>query len=211
MDYEIMEVEGAKEKGLVVKVAYDFDPISPRDWDNIGRLIGWHTNYFFGDERLTVDDVLYEISELPKGSMVFPVYLNEGNGGLYVTMGQEGNYDLNEYENGYGPTGFIYVTPETLRKEYGVKRISAKVRERATKYLEHEIEAYSTYCEGDIYEILVEDKAGNHIDSLGGLFGIEQAEEHAKEIVNWYNPAEAKAEKINTACDRYEDNAVRAF
>jgi hypothetical protein len=35
----------------VLRVYADEDPQSPREWDNLGKIIGWHKRYKIGDEN----------------------------------------------------------------------------------------------------------------------------------------------------------------
>jgi hypothetical protein len=41
----------AKTDKAVLKIWYDRDAVSPREWDNLGHMICWHNNYNLGDEH----------------------------------------------------------------------------------------------------------------------------------------------------------------
>ena len=47
--------------------------------------------------------------------------------------------------------GYIYVTKENVRKEYGVKRVTRKIIEKVTKLLECEVQEYDHYLTGNVY------------------------------------------------------------
>jgi hypothetical protein len=82
-----------------------------------------------------------------------------------------------------GQVGFIFVSKETLRKEYGVKYITEKIIEKATVIIKNEVETYNDYLSGSVYGFTVEDVNGKEIDSCWGFFG----ESGMNEIVETFN------------------------
>lgn len=51
MDY----IEKFEHRGFTVKICYDPDPTSPREWDNLGKMVCWHRRYTLGDEQPSQD------------------------------------------------------------------------------------------------------------------------------------------------------------
>ena len=51
-------------QGLTVKIIQDTDAESPRDWDNVGTMVCWHSRYGLGDEqrRDNPDEWLQELA-----------------------------------------------------------------------------------------------------------------------------------------------------
>lgn len=41
----------AKSRTAILEIIYDEDCQSPRDWDNLGKMICWHSRYSLGDEH----------------------------------------------------------------------------------------------------------------------------------------------------------------
>lgn len=42
-------------KGYTIKIIPDFDPMNPREWDNLGTMVCWHSRYNLGDEQPRLD------------------------------------------------------------------------------------------------------------------------------------------------------------
>ncbi len=38
-----------------VRIIQDSDPMSPREWDNVGKMVCWHRRYNLGDEQPSYD------------------------------------------------------------------------------------------------------------------------------------------------------------
>jgi hypothetical protein len=70
--------------------------------------------------------------------------------------------------------GYIYVTKENVRKEYGVKRVTRKVLDKVAKLLVAEVQEYDHYLTGNVYGYEItkgERQAGKVIDSCWGFLG----------------------------------------
>lgn len=81
-----------------------------------------------------------------------------------------------------GQVGFIYVTKEEIKKEYGVKRVTKGVRDKVLALLESEVKTYAIYLEGRVYGYQTfyqlepaseadEAEEGEVIDSCWGFYG----------------------------------------
>ena len=70
-----------------------------------------------------------------------------------------------------GQVGFIYVEKEKVRKEYGKKAVSQKLKSRVLDYLRGEVKTYDDFIRGNVWGYVIEDKDGKHIDSCWGFFG----------------------------------------
>lgn len=104
-----------------------------------------------------------------------------------------------------GPVGFIYASYETIRKEFGVKRVTKAVRENAERLLRSEVETYDQYLTGDVwgYRILEinpespdDQDTFEQIDSCWGFFGSEYCKEQAEEQVEWWENKTPRQEDI---------------
>ncbi|WNL50818.1 hypothetical protein RPALISO_231 [Ruegeria phage RpAliso] len=81
-----------------------------------------------------------------------------------------------------GQVGYVFVSREDVRKEYGVKRISAAVKAKALEVLKAEVEEYSKYANGECYGFRVLDEEdGEELDSCWGFLGFDYVKEAATE------------------------------
>ena len=161
----------------VLKVEQDDCPLNPReDWDNLGNMICFHRNYRLGDYELSKEyepNDYYKLKER-KDVVILPLYLYDHSGITMNTKGFSCRWDS-------GQVGFIYVTHETIRKEFGVKRVTQELREKVKGYLQGEVEVYDEYITGDVYYFSIYQKETCNLgceheeleDSCGGFFGYD--------------------------------------
>jgi len=76
--------------------------------------------------------------------------------------------------------GHIYVTPDEIRKEYGVRHITKKTVEVVKNVLEAEVKIFGCYMNGDVFGYVLEDEKGNELGSCWGYYGDEHCLEEAK-------------------------------
>jgi hypothetical protein len=170
-------VESREVKNGTVNIYLDDSPFNPRtEQDNLGHMICFHRRYNLGDDHnFSVDDVL----ELIKRKDV--IYLNLN---LYdhsgITMSTSNSYPYNDRWDA-GQVGIIYVTAEEIRKEWKVKRISKKLREKVINILECEVKEYDQYLTGEVYGYMARDKNGNECGSCWGFFGYDSIKYMIKE------------------------------
>jgi len=176
-----------------IKVEQDDMTESPREWDNLGTMVYWHRNYNLGDvdgskEYNHPRDLFVELSGLEfedpdyltdeqyqrcvdvanERNIILPLYLYDHSGITMNTSGFSCGWDS-------GQVGHIYVSHKTIQKEYGVKRVSQKMREKVAGYLRGEVETLDHYITGSVYwySVTKEDIDGEEIDidSCGGYYG----------------------------------------
>ena len=173
-------VKELKSNNKVLKIFIDENPENPRKaWDNLGTFVCFHKRYDLGDKHNysssdydSWDEMESAIIKQEDVAVILPLYLYDHSGITMNTTGFSCGWDS-------GQVGFIYVSRETLRKEYSVKRISNKIVEKATKLLIGEVETYDQYIKGDVYGFKVFnvescDKGCEHeeeIDSCWGFYG----------------------------------------
>tara|TARA_B100000963_G_scaffold360444_1_gene391346 strand:- start:5676 stop:6257 length:582 start_codon:yes stop_codon:yes gene_type:complete len=161
----------------VLKVEQDTFPLNPReDWDNLGNMICFHNNYTLGDYELSKEYKPEDYYKLKKRKdvVILPLYLYDHSGITMNTTGFSCPWDS-------GQVGFIYVTHETIRKEFGVKRVSKELREKVKGYLKGEVNVYDQYITGDVYSFFIYQKETCNLgceheeveDSCGGFFGYD--------------------------------------
>lgn len=158
---------------IQVRIMQNQDCESPREWDNLGTMYCEHSRYTLGDKDAE------DPRDLNQGDFIsLPLYLYDHSGLTINTTGFSCPWDS-------GQVGVIFITLERIRKEYGVKRISKKMRERVIKYLIGEVETYDQYLTGDIYGFSIEEikkctkckeEHTEHIDSCWGFYGSDPKE-----------------------------------
>lgn len=191
------EKESIDYKGMSIKIYYDEDPDSPREWDNLGTIYSNNRNYNLDnhdiDELLDEDGELNE-KELSKHFIWLPVYAYEHSG---ITVSTGHGYPYNDGWDS-GLFGIIAVSKERVRKEYGWKKITEERRKRIEKYLDGEIEVLDMYFTGEVYGYVAEDEEENHIESCWGFFGdggLEEAIREAKGAIDYELEERKEAEE----------------
>ena len=155
-----------------LKIVLDSDAESPRNWDNLSKLICFHKRYDLGDSHDYKSDDYRGWEEMKKEiikkedvAIIMPLYLYDHSGITISTTPFSCPWDS-------GQLGFAIVTKPQIRKAYSTKRVSKKHIEAAQKILLGEIETYDQYLCGEIYGFELEDEIGNIIDSCYGFYNI---------------------------------------
>lgn len=172
-------------KGYSICIERDDDPISPRKDDNLGTMILFHKRYVLGDT-----DHGYNHGNYSNWSeMESDIYKNENpavclsvygysHGGITIkTSPFWSHWDS-------GKLGFIFVSKEKLRKEFGKRRISSELLRKAAKILIDEVSTYDQYLQGEIYGYIIKDGYENEIDSCWGFYGQNECEIESRQIVD---------------------------
>jgi len=178
-------VDSFEYKGFTVEIYPDFDPPSPREWDNLGTMVCWHRRYILGDEHdfTTPDD----FAEWAKGKklIIKPLYLIDHSG---LSMNTHGYNCCDPQGWDWGQVGWIYVTYEDALRRFGRKRMSRKLRRRIERILENEVRTYDAYLSGQVYGFVV--KLGDkELDSCFGFYGedgLKDLEMEAKGLIDAY-------------------------
>lgn len=172
-------IETFKVQNLTVRIEQDQDrQDGSRDWDNLGTMVCFHRNYRLGDkhEYKTPQDFM-ATDDYKNAVVILPLGLIDHSGiSMYVGSGAHwcdpGGWDS-------GQVGWIYVTKEKARSEYG-KRLTKKRLAQAEKVLRGEVATYDQDLTGDVYGYVIEDEDGNHVDSCWGFYGMDDVREQAK-------------------------------
>jgi len=149
-----------------LRIVNDPMPENPRENEQLGTMICFHSKYDLGDETLLKssdfngwDDLENHLKNTLKATAILPLYLYDHSGLTMCTSPFSCRFDS-------GQVGFIYITEEVAFKEFG-KNYDIK---KLTKYLEEEVKTYDQYLVGDVYgfEII---KDGEIEDSCYGFYG----------------------------------------
>jgi len=167
-------------QGHSIKIYHDPDTENPREWSNLGTLICWHRRYRLGDshrfdspeaflrDRAGVSDqsdlsMEHLRDRAERKVVILPVFLYDHSGLAMNTIGFHCPWDS-------GQVGFLYVTLEAVRKEFGVKRVTKALREKAEGILRGEVVSYDAYLGGRVYGYVIE-RDGEEIDACWGFVG----------------------------------------
>ena len=148
--------------GYNLQVFRDEYAANPRAWDNLGKLVCWHTRYNLGDKHEYESPLdSYESDEYKNALVIWPVYLYDHSG---ITIS---NFDFGDRWDS-GQIGYIFVTKDKAQEEYGLlnETTTELIRER----LMSETKMYDQYLQGDCYAFRITDENGEEIDGCGGFF-----------------------------------------
>lgn len=159
-----------------LEVVNDDDPISPREWDNLGTILYTSLRYTLGDKWADSNDI-HSVTNDPN-NIALPVYAYIHSGIVLNTTGFSCPWDS-------GQSGVIYVSKEKIRNEFKVKRISPALKEKVINILRAEVDIYSQYTSGEVYGYRIVDEHGDVVDSCYGFFSYKEAEEQGNESINY--------------------------
>ncbi len=166
-----------------LKIVNDPNPSNPREDDNLCLMVCEHRRYNLGDQhakeilanKLNVSASNYNSVQLinmaeSKGLIFMrkPIYMYE-HSDITISM----NPFSCQFDS--GQLGEIIVLNETIKNEFGVKRITAQKRkeleEKVIRNMEGEIETYDFYIRGDVFGFQVLDEDDEIVDSVYGFYG----------------------------------------
>jgi hypothetical protein len=105
-------------------------------------------------------------------AIILPLFLYDHSGITISTCSFADPWDS-------GQVGFIYVSLATVRKEYNARAVTAAVRAKAVACMQHEVETYADFLEGNAYGYTVEDADGVELDSCWGFYGFDYCKDAA--------------------------------
>ena len=160
-------------KGYTINIHPDTEPYNPREGEDLGTMICWHRNYSLGEDHTfsTPDDFMEWVKSHGKNGIIYlPLFLYDHSGISMSTRSFIGRAHHAEWDS--GQVGWIYITRDKIKKEYGWKYLTKARRDKIIQYLKNEVETYDHYLTGYVYGYTIEDPEGNEIDaSCWGYFG----------------------------------------
>ena len=161
---ETIELENQR-----VEIYIDEYPSDPREWDNLGTMAFFHRRYNLGDKHgFNEPEDLHEF--MNENKMVYlPVYMYDHSGiGLST---DNSRYPFNcPWDSGM--LGYIYVTYEQVREEFGWKNLTKERIQKIRSHLQNELDVYSQYLEGRAYGYhLICKDCGEELDTCWGFYG----------------------------------------
>lgn len=178
-------VETIQKDGFTARLFYDEDPQSPKDWDQLGRLVTWHRRCCFDQDGQKEFGSPQEFLEQAKaeGWVYLPVAMID-HSGIHLWVGSKPHFtDSAGWDS--GQVGFIYATKESIEKIGTPRRLVKEV-------LEQEVETWDQYVSGDVYGVVVTDPEGNELESCWGFYGFDYAKGEMKGMLDAVVAGEAE-------------------
>ncbi len=168
---------------LSVAVHFDHDPMTPREWSNLGTIRCWHGRMLLGDKPApdAPDDPAEFAAWLEsEGALYLPVYAYE-HGGITVSTGAFScPWDS-------GQAGFVYALPDAIREHHGLDSdapIDDASRENALACMRDEVKTYAAYLEGQVFGYVVSDAKGETLESCWGFYSENGAMTEGEGVAN---------------------------
>lgn len=163
-------IEQIEYKGYKINIYPDQDGESSREWDNLAKLICFHRRYNLGDYQEAKKWDAEEFQEFiekenGKSIVALPLYLYDHSGITMNTGGFSCRWDS-------GCVGYAYIDKKEMLKEWGRKRWSEKLQQKAIDIINAEVEIYDQYLTGEVYGYMIEtepDEDGD-TDEEGGCW-----------------------------------------
>jgi hypothetical protein len=153
-----------------LEIFADNDPQNPREDENLSTMVCLHNRYSLGDKHSykqddynSWDEMKEAIIKKEKTAIILPLYLYDHSGITIRTTPFGDRWDS-------GQVGFVFISKEKIRTEYGVKRITKFLIDRVTFYIKSEVKTYDQYLTGDVYGFKLLEN-GEETDSCWGFFG----------------------------------------
>jgi len=145
---------------------------NPRAWDNFGTCIFRGKYSHLGDNHeLDFSNCCSWKNEekvikkhYGKNCIIIPVYAYIHSEMTISTSPFSCSWDS-------GRLGSIVVSRATIRKEYGVSRVTKDILKRAIQHLESEITLLNQYITGDIWDFDITDDEGKLVESCNDYGG----------------------------------------
>ena len=150
-----------------------------------GHMLCWHRRYALGDDKgefrsqeLGTDLFLQWYNKHLRDVVLLPLFLYDHSG---LTMRTNDFRDIDPQGWDSGQVGWIYASRADIREWFGKKKVTKKLLARALEVLEDAVKVYDEYLRGEVYYYVVENERGEIVDSQGGIWGLNEAKELAKE------------------------------
>ena len=173
-------------------ISQDADPMTPREWSNLGQMVCLHKRYDLGDAHDLKSGMFESWAELKQylikeenAAVILPLYLID-HSGLSMSVTPFGcPWDS-------GQVGFIYATQQAILQEYGKKRLTARLKQRVEQALVSEVDVYHRYLSGDVWEYALFDEDDNFVEGCAGFFGYDDAREEGEQMKCYLEQKEAQ-------------------
>lgn len=182
---DILETYKVERDGEILEVIKEYDsyPEDPRDFSE-------HFTTFFTFERRhrspdshsftcaqewadknkfdlgnNINDLIESMSK--KGFVALPVWRYEHSGVCYKAASANPFYD--DWDSGIA--GVIYASKKDACEAFGVKRLSASTKEKVLTCMKSEVDEWSDYANGDVFQYTLRNLDGSEEDFISNIYG----------------------------------------
>ena len=133
-------------KGFRIQIEHDHCDWSPRDNDNLGKIVMFHRRYdFVNESNMTQSEAIeFYNTALAEEWIILPIYMYEHGSIGFNTSNRAYPYNC-PWDSGM--VGLIYLEVKTAKIEYG----HLYKRDRVIEYLHNEVVTYGQWCNGEVY------------------------------------------------------------
>ena len=169
-------------------VSYDEWAESPRTWDNLSKMIFFGKHSHLGDKHNINADNYNGWEELEEAirkeynvAILKEVYAYSHGGMTISTSPFSCPWDS-------GTLGFVIITKEDIKENYGWKVLTKKRLDKAINFLDNiikgEIKVLDNYINGEVYGFAIENEEGEVEDSCCGFYGSDIKENGILEYIS---------------------------
>lgn len=149
--------------GRTLELYQDSTHEGPREWDNNGIMVCWHSRYTLGDKHdFETPEAFGAWFKENEADVIahLPLYLYDHSGITMSTRPFSCPWDS-------GPVGWIYATRESL--ESGGHDVASLTKEKVAEWLRGEVATYDQYLRGDVYGFMVRKAPCPHCEAEGEI------------------------------------------
>jgi hypothetical protein len=181
-------IETISYKGHEIGIYYDECAESPREWDNLSTIYSDSRSY--KPDQLDIDDLMNKIGisefsgfddllkRMKHDYIAYRVCIVD-HSCVALSLNRPVPNPYMGFDS--GTFGIIAVSKDKVRREYGVKRITNKIREKVESAFKAELDSLEKYMNGEVYGYMVD---GGDGDSCWGYYSMDHAIEDAKSIID---------------------------
>ena len=166
-----------------LKIYYDSDAENPREFAEYDSVIAYKSQYTLGEEIIPepidwLEEKLnvakkyeYSNARLAELEEIFfdrfiakRIYLYDHSSLAVSTSPFSNKWDS-------GQVGYIYISKEKVRANYGAKKVGKKLKQLVLDRLEAEVEELNHYVSGEVFGFKILDSEGSMVDSCWGFYG----------------------------------------
>jgi hypothetical protein len=174
-----------------IRIEQDEHYESPREWDNLGRMVCLHRRYNLGDKHSYSESSFDSWAELreelvkeEKAVVILPLFLFD-HSGISISCRSSTFRAVDSAGWDWGQVGFIYATREDVLQTWSRKYITKKLLAKVEEILVGEVKTYDQCLTGDVWGYIIEDDDGEHLDSCWGFYGHEYCEQEAQRALEY--------------------------
>jgi hypothetical protein len=166
--------------GFTVEIHIDENCDSPRAFDPLGTIVGWHRRYELTDnctdspQSFATPADFHAYLRKAKPPVVLPLYLLDHSGVALSTTDFRDPWDS-------GQVGYIYATAKAIKSAFCADTVSSATLDAVRKILVAEVANFGAYLNGECYGYILRDAAGAEVDACWGFIGRENVEAAARE------------------------------